>query len=114
MHRAIAVLLTVMLAFASFASAAHAIPHGAMNDHLVDGGPSGDPALVAVPDEKAASCCAGEVQRSAPSCPMFLAVLPATTPTPRRVTGIAPFPTPDRAGSGLDPERILDPPRPMA
>lgn len=111
MFRALAILLTMMLLVASFASATHAMPRGDAGAHAMAGGASGMAMHVVAPVEAASSCCVGEVQRAGPSCPMLLAVMPAdpsaSRPAPRPLV----FAGATADGEGLDPERLLDPPR---
>lgn len=111
MRRVFAILLTVMLALALFASTARAMPHGDATHHAIDDSASETMMHVAVPVEAASSCCAGEVQHAGPSCAVFLAVLPADPSVPRPALRPLGFVAATRAGDGVDPERLLDPPR---
>lgn len=111
MRRGFAILLTVMLTLASFASAAHATPHGHVNAHEMADGASEMAKHAAAPVEAVSSCCAGEIQRTGPSCAMLLAVLPADPSVSQAAPQPLVFAMATAASEGLDPERLLDPPR---
>lgn len=108
MRRALAILLTVMLAVAS-AGAAHATPHGYGNAHVMAGDAPETAMHAAAPMQAASSCRAGEVQRTGLSWAMFLAVLPADPLA--SCPALRPPVFAMATGERLDPERLLDPPR---
>ena len=108
MRRPIALFLLFMVALASITGSLHGLPHAGMDRHETAG--------VHLPMEahgatdEAASCCSGEAQRAVP-CLVLFAVLPegpcGTSPAARSVSLAAVA----RHSEGIDPERLLDPPR---
>ena len=105
MRRFAITLLTVLLAFASPTGALHAMSGGPASDH-------GDRQIhEAMPDMSAMSCCAGDTQRSVPTCHAAVAVLPAEPGTLRKATRSYAFAFDVLERTGIDPEGLLDPPR---
>ena len=107
MRRIVSLLLTVILALASVASATHAVPTGADGD-----GPMPSGLHAAMPDAATTSCCEDDRQRTASSCHV-MAALPTgdADSAPARMAVALAFAFGETLHDGLDPERLLDPPR---
>ena len=110
MRRTVPLLLTLLLALASFATAGHAVPHASghvAHAHTPEAGKH-----VAMQESATTSCCTGETQRAVSSC-HTVATLPATDAgdVPSRVAGTVVFASGDVRADGIDLEGPLDPPR---
>ena len=107
MGRVVSVLLSIMLVIATLASTAHAMPHGASDSREAP-----DAVHVVMADGAAPSCCSGDVPRAAPSCHLLIALPLADAGwAPFRTASTIAFDFGNDDGDGLQPERLLDPPR---